>query len=74
MLVSIGSNNWQCNLVANGWYSFLDFDAALSSDGKWLASFIMSAPFRYGYIISLETHETIQFSDQVMSPIHWSEK
>jgi hypothetical protein len=55
----------------SGEYMFSDFDAALSNDGKWLASFMMVAPDRYGYYVSIDTNEAVQFSDNIATLVTW---
>ena len=55
----------------SGDLSLSDYDATLSPDGKWLVIFVMLAPDRYGYIVSVQTNEAIRIFDGVANAVTW---
>ncbi len=51
---------------------FWDYGAALSPDDKWIVGFVLDAPRRYGYIVSIESGYKVQIFDWVLANISWA--
>lgn len=50
------------------------YDAELSRDGKWIVTFNVTLPYRYGYVTSIETNESTQIYTQIASAVTWGER